>query len=546
MHKVAYPLICMTVASLLAGCGESATTQADAELAAAIDTAQQQYLRAVGAMGVLPETTDTDPQGAVGENPEVFEALADAEKTLTAALTANADAGRETRARAGQLLTDVHMAAADYHDLLMGRRSAAVAAAQARVADEAERVERLAARTEAMRTFVALSDGPDPDSARPKAAELKAGTVQRLADLDGRLASLREQAVQIDGRIDTLRALAQEKQTEAAALRRELPAATGMMRLELDERASALEAEVEKAEGEIAMEEVDREEIASAIDQLQVQRRTAEDLAASLDAWMNGLADRRAVIRAYAAELQDRLAVQAKDLATEADDLADRFAALLAEGEAVLAAADKAGSANTRATALLRQLQQEAQAAKREQAGSPMAPLLESMSSQGRLAAVTRQAGDVAMLKASVQHHLVQAHLDLVHLTRRVDGLCRQAGLSAPKRLIEIAEADEKIKTFAEQADQHYQAADKAFNDVAERMLTGAPVNTRTTEWIYRGAQARALYGRYRLAVLRNDAEAAGSHRQSASALVETLLQEHRGDPDYAPIEQIARSLGVD
>ncbi|MFW6145978.1 MAG: hypothetical protein ACOC7R_01440 [Planctomycetota bacterium] len=533
------------VASLFVGCGGSPETEADAELRAAIDVARRHYLRAAGAMGVLTEAATPDPAAVVRENAEVFDALDEADKALTAALTAAGSAGREVRARAQRLLADVRMAAAEYRDLLVRGRTAALTAQQARVAAEAERLGRLAAQAGALRTFVELSGGPDPDSARPVAARLKAEITERLDDLDGRLATLRDRATQIRREIETLQTLAERKQTQATALRQQILTTDGVMVLELDERASALEAEVEKAEGEIAMQEVALEDVTAEIEQFQLQRETAAQLLASLDAWMNGLADRREIVRSQADDLQQRVATQQEALASVADALADQVVALLAEGEAALEAGRKAADANAKAVTLLRQLQREAQATKVDQSNSPMMPVLETLSSQGLLAPVTAQAGDVALVRASLQHHRVEVHTDLVRLRERVDGLCRQAGLSGPEGLARAVEAGADINTFAEQADQQYQAAEKAFNDVAGRMLARSPVNTKDTEWRYRGAQARALYGRYQLAVLRDDPEAA-TYRKSATTLVKDLLEGHQGDAAYASIEQIARGLGGD
>ena len=258
---------------------------------------------------------------------------------------------------------------------------------------------------------------------------------------------------------------------------------------------------------------------------------------------MNGLEVRREVVSGHVGELEQRVAKHQAELASLADDLAEQFTALLAEGEAALASCRKAADANMKAAALFRQLRQDTQAARADQSNSPMMPVLESRSSQALLGPVTAQAGDVALLSASLQHHLVEVHADLARLQGRVDGLCRQAGLSAPDRLAVAAEVAAKMNTFAEQADQQYQAAGKAFNDVAERMLARSPVNTKDTDWLYKGAQARALYGRYRLAVLRNEPEAASTYRDSASKLVADLLVGHQGDDVYAPIEQIARRL---
>ncbi|NLF29860.1 MAG: hypothetical protein GX591_03110 [Planctomycetes bacterium] len=533
------------VASLFAGCGESPTTQANDELRAAIDVARRHYQRAAGAMGVLPEAPASDPRQTVRENPDVLVALGDADRTLSAALAAGADAGRETRALAQQLLADVRMAAGEYRGLLVRGRMAALTAQGERVAAQAERLGRLAALCEATQTFLSLSDGPGSDKARPLAADLKGQAAERLADLDKEIAALRNRAAQIRSRIGALQATVDRNQTEATALRQQTIAAQGVMVLELDERASATEAQVEKAEGDISLQEVALQDALAAADRLQLQREATAQLVASLDAWMNGLDGRRQGIAGYAGQLDQRVAEQGGELAKLADALADQFDALLAEGQAALDAGRKAADANAAAATLLRQLRQDAQTARTDNPESPMMPVLESQSSQGLLASVTAQGGNVALLRASLQHRLVDAHGDLARLKARVDGLCGRTGLSAPEGLARAVGAFADVKAAADDADQQYQAADKAFNDVAERMLVSSPVNTRGTEWMYKGARAQALYGRYELAKLRGDSMA-GTYRDSASQLVNEVLEGRQGDPVLAPIEQIAKHLRGD
>ena len=244
MHKVAYSVICVMVASLLAGCGDAPTTKANAELRAAIDVARRHCLRAAGAMGVLPEASAPNPRPVVRENPDVLAALADAEKTLTTALAAADDAGREIRAVAQQLLADVHRAAGQYRDLLVRGRTAALTAQQQRVAGQAARLGRVGALRQAMRSFLALSDDSRPEQASPVAEELKIQAAEQVAALDAEIADLQDRVAGIRRRIDTLQAKVEQHQAQATALRQQIVTATGMMVLELDERASVAEAVV--------------------------------------------------------------------------------------------------------------------------------------------------------------------------------------------------------------------------------------------------------------------------------------------------------------
>jgi len=539
VQKVAYLFVVAILAAAIAGCSEKPETRAAEDIRAQVDVARRHFLRAAGLMGVSP--TDLTP---ADEQAQVLDALNDAEKVLTEALSTHTDATDAGKAPANSMLGEVRLAMAGYHGILARERTSIVDDLLLQLQSEAARGQALAAVGEALQTLTERTNAPDGDEASARAAakvlqeQAKARQIAAKQKVDQLRATRNDLTKQIEDAIPAT----ETQRRSAGELRRQNRAAMGTEKLELDEKASAAEAVVEAGEAKISTLQLQAEHNAAQLALAEAELAAVMGQMTALTEFVDSLDSRGEDVKKYRSELAELIAKAEQNLTKLAAELAGKYADASEQFQSALTACEQAARANNQAIRALQDQRRAAADVKNDNPKSPMAPLLDSMASTDRLGGVTARKGDIAFAAGETGRQLLQLQARVAHVADQVAGVCESAGITGPAALNTAASSLKALTDIADRADSDYGAAVDAYNKVAVGMLKGKSV--RETKWLYQQAQARALLGRYRLSALRGQGNR--EYLDGARSYIEGVLTGHEGDPTYLPAQQILEAINAE
>ncbi len=527
MRNVTYILVFVMVMTAMVGCGESAEQKAGSQLQSKIQEATRHFGRAAGLLGVTPIPADvTEPVPTI--NPKVLPALADAARTLTEALSEATDAPDSPKATAHGLLAEIHLAEGAYHGAVANDATSGTND----LIRLAERKIDLATNMTSLEAFCGELASLDTAAAAALLTRMRSERETEAA----KVGQLTERSANLAARSEQIQKVGEEARQGGGELRMKIRTAVGVDKLELDARASAMEAKYEQAGSELGAVQVDQANVA---EELKIVSSRLARLSERADLSARGLASlqtRSQMLEKRRMELLVQRKAVCEELAALATEVGAGFAGSAKAFDAGLGSYRKASRANDASLRSLRDLKAKA----REMSGrdSPMKSIIDEMSGRGMMAAATARKGDIALADADAQRRFLMAYRRVAGFTNRAKATCAAAGVTAATELQVALAAVDDLDSRQEEADEKYGVAADAYADVASKMLTGAPDNTRATKWMYQGFQARALLGRYRLT-------GDGVYRQDGLKLVTEVLTDHQGDPAFAPVRQTARDLAA-